>query len=1089
MQENMKRNILYSLTGMLIFVLAACTDDWFNNRYGQMPEGETDVNATVEFLPLRPALDVKTRTAGDAIKDINNLCVLLYDKEGTLTKVYYLLPDGSASTESNDGSFKVKDEDRTSDDAEGGPTAESRTQQASFRLSGVPYGNHYIYAVANMGNLMKTSHYPAIRTREGLKSIGLAWQAENWVSTEETGGGAKSKAIANNQMFGHFTTLPDAPTGANRNTEDALVAINKKGMTLHAWIRRAASKVTVAYDASALKEGVFIYLKSVQIKDIPTHCYLGKDNKVGAEDEGYDLPFPAKGEDMPDGEVIKYYEGDTEPTVFDASYPVRLSTGKSYYPWPVEENGVLHKKGHEETADALFFFENMQGKGPSKLQDADGNGELDHPGLPGDNILYPDYLPKDDVPYGTYIEVDAYYVSVNPEKVGSGNIKYRFMLGKNVQDDYNAERNHHYKLTLKFKNFANDADWHIEYQEPEPGIEVPNPYYISYLYNHSMMLPLKVKTGGRKLTRIDAVILDNRWAPDEPNEDYKYWSRMDIPYQNQWNGFLSLRKTKQTVIVKEDVGSNEAYYKDHNRGNRSYDIIQEDGTFGSDEEGGDGVYTVRHEGDSVCHVSIPMYTRAKQLIKETGYTGNNPYVAYQRRAEVRIVATLEDGTKISTDGKDLDGNEIPSQSVDDKGEKGNPVIYQVRRIVNPKGVWRSCTNTAPFHVQLKRLPKENETKFETFTSEGIWKAYVVVTPENNRDFIHLTSKGTGIEKVENDTVYGRTGSIVDFDINFNGTCGEKENRYAIVRVEYHNCTCYHLIFVRQGSAPDDLIAGGTKWHAMNMKTRSRETDSPLEEGSLFKFGRWDKPIDAQNNVNPKSPWNYIVPSDFKPAGDTEFIMASDDNTGIDKAKWGDIMSKDTNPWGTNEIEFGSPNLPSGGRIATYEDFRVLYESDDIEMGFGVLYGDGATDTADDIETAYEHQYWRSEKGQFGMRGCFVYNKTTGKNLFFPVGASGYGHRKEERDGSEDKKGVLRYASFRYKEFENDSSPLFYDLYMRPGAVYWLGKLKKNYANDSEVIKEHGKTSVFGWDFNYFTFDFFPIAAIVRDDACFIRCVD
>lgn len=39
---------------------------------------------------------------------------------------------------------------------------------------------------------------------------------------------------------------------------------------------RAASKVTIAYDASGLKEGVFIYLKSVQIKDIPVNCYLGK---------------------------------------------------------------------------------------------------------------------------------------------------------------------------------------------------------------------------------------------------------------------------------------------------------------------------------------------------------------------------------------------------------------------------------------------------------------------------------------------------------------------------------------------------------------------------------------------------------------------------------------------------------------------------------------------------------------------------------------------------------------------------------------------------------------------------------------------
>ena len=86
----MKRNIIYSLTGMLIFVLTACTDDWLNNEGERMPEGEVSVSATVEFLPLRPALDVNTRTAGDVIKDINDLCVLLYDEEGNLVKSYYL---------------------------------------------------------------------------------------------------------------------------------------------------------------------------------------------------------------------------------------------------------------------------------------------------------------------------------------------------------------------------------------------------------------------------------------------------------------------------------------------------------------------------------------------------------------------------------------------------------------------------------------------------------------------------------------------------------------------------------------------------------------------------------------------------------------------------------------------------------------------------------------------------------------------------------------------------------------------------------------------------------------------------------------
>ena len=65
------------------------------------------------------------------------------------------------------------------------------------------------------------------------------------------------------------------------------------------------------------------------------------------------------------------------------------------------------------------------------------------------------------------------------------------MLGKDEKTDYNAERNHHYKLTLKFKNYANDADWHIEY-EHKRGILVASPQFISYLYNKKMMVSVKV---------------------------------------------------------------------------------------------------------------------------------------------------------------------------------------------------------------------------------------------------------------------------------------------------------------------------------------------------------------------------------------------------------------------------------------------------------------------------------------------------------------------------------------------------------------------------------------------------------------------
>ncbi len=60
-----------------------------------------------------------------------------------------------------------------------------------------------------------------------------------------------------------------------------------------------------------------------------------------------------------------------------------------------------------------------------------------HPGLPP-NLQQQDKIiqnirPKINVPFGTFIEVDAYYRSINEEKVGSGDIKYRFYALKTIQ--------------------------------------------------------------------------------------------------------------------------------------------------------------------------------------------------------------------------------------------------------------------------------------------------------------------------------------------------------------------------------------------------------------------------------------------------------------------------------------------------------------------------------------------------------------------------------------------------------------------------------------------------------------------------------
>ena len=223
----MKRNFLtYILLCILLLGSAACQDDPLYNG-GEIGEGESLVSATVKFKPLTPALNGNTRTAGNVIKSIGNLCVLLYNEKGELLKSYPLT-EGEG-----EGHYKLSEDKRPEDNPDSGlPPAEEKTPHADFKLK-IPYGRYRIYAVANMEDLLTNETYSkAIETADGLKSISLTWN--------------KEKVASNNQMFGYFTV-----TGSEQNNEVAV--INRASVKLHAWIRRAASKVTIAYDGSSMR--------------------------------------------------------------------------------------------------------------------------------------------------------------------------------------------------------------------------------------------------------------------------------------------------------------------------------------------------------------------------------------------------------------------------------------------------------------------------------------------------------------------------------------------------------------------------------------------------------------------------------------------------------------------------------------------------------------------------------------------------------------------------------------------------------------------------------------------------------------------
>ena len=395
----------------------------------------------------------------------------------------------------------------------------------------------------------------------------------------------------------------------------------------------------------------------------------------------------------------------------------------------------------------------MQGKGKLKWQDVSGDNQ--HISfLDGNDPDDPGY--RDGKPCGTYIEVEGFYISNTAENPGKGAIFYRFMLGKNADDDYNAERNFHYKLTMRFQGSANDVDWHIDYNE-DPGIYVPNPYYISYLYDHSMMLPVKIK--GKPVGNLKAEIVENNWGPYQAGDEFEYYpdevyslsgnptagnvttADPDNPKikDGPWNGFLSLAATHINWIgrdksfwcgynyfywLQKDFGtalsgeSLEAYGEalllpqekgQAPRGYREYELSKS----GTIDGGNNGDYIVTiDEAKERTVLQIPCYTRALQLVSTTGFSGNNPYFSYRRSAKVKLTVQLE-------------GH--PEPTVD------TVTIFQVRRIINPKGIYRRHDNDTPFNVVLTHRKNEAATQYPPFESEGPWEAEI----ETGSDWIRI----------------------------------------------------------------------------------------------------------------------------------------------------------------------------------------------------------------------------------------------------------------------------------------------------------------------------------------------------------------
>ena len=1121
MNSKYLQTIVYSI---IILMLSGCYDD-FAPSLDVVGEGMAEISAEVKFEPLTGS-STSTRSSGSLTKSIESLSVIVYTPNDKLFKVYNL--DQTAWKEGYD----EKGNTEMPKDADGKPIgnqAEATTASAKFKLPAMPYGRYKIYAVANMGDI--TDEQAA--DIEELKKTSL-----NWDSTDISN---------NNKMFGYFTYSDDTDGGAS-GFDARLLTINQnsKSHSVHAWIKRAISKVTVDFDPSGLKQDIWIYIHDVSIRDIPATCMLGEDNVPGYDDLLYhyntplsDLPASAKiiyGDDkeLPEGTVDAYQDfKDLEVT--ESVYTKWLTLAKG---------SGIKGSDHSESANALYFFENMQGDFENEKTH---NKEVLSSEIVGECITSPDQEGfKNGVIAGTYIEVTGYYVSQNIENTTQGKIKYRFMLGKNDTYNFNAQRNHHYKLTLGFDGWANQPKWNIEYYEEAPGMELPDQDYMSYLYNQRQVFPIKLVGD---CTELKLEIVENNWAPyDASNSDqvppaqvgtgddaflwnraaWNAWYRQRVlttddpaDTNNTSFGFLALALPVNEGDIPKNIiehefneGGNGSQwqtqlktYYDTNNGESNWNTgSQRVRTFSAAQlkpDGGeakDGCYFGGYNGwqvnkvdDESNMVLVPLFTRNKSMINSSGFSGNNPYDSYQRKAVIRVTATFRK--------RDGSTEQIVKQVP----------ILQVRRIVNPKGVWRTANSTnTTFDVKMLQITDVSAVNsseyFSEYTSEGAWKAYIDTS--NGYDFLDLVPLGKSYyQGVRTDTVYGDTDDPIEFQLKFKGVA-DNVSACAIVKVLYHGNNCVHKILVRQGiMEPLAVIEGGAQWSSFSLYScganaatsgspqniEATMTESPLALGSLFRRHNTLQGIRVINNETSFT-WNnqtiqgrgpLVAPNGYQfvltngtrrqwysstyatPGNTNTYVVAEvpqyTSNTQTDN----------TSTWGTFRSTVNG--VTRTYRLPSYDDFKAL---DDAEYGVGVLYGDNTTET----QVTYTGSYvYEAHNNQFvgpatanGARGMILYNKGNGNQVFFPMGKDGVGRRTEfntrlSADGPDlaTYNGVLRYSDVSYVLAAQSDyyRPVPYNMPRYAGAIYWLNTTRRSgYANTYPCA---------GWDMNYFNVDFGP----------------
>ena len=393
----------------------------------------------------------------------------------------------------------------------------------------------------------------------------------------------------------------------------------------------------------------------------------------------------------------------------------------------------------------------------------------------------------------------------------------------------------------------------------------------------------------------------------------------------------------------------------------------------------------------------------------------------------------------------------------------NVKVTQDPKIINPMGIWRRSDNNQPFNVVIQKRDQA-EGNFSPLISDGPWKAYV---EWGDKALVKLSALGES--QKYGDTIRGKTNSKIEFRYTPVGT-STTTPRFAVIKIEFHNNSSHHYIFVRQGY--QDVTIDGTTWSTFNLYTKDTRCVSPLSMGSFFRRGNMTDAILERTNktyavgANPKKFWVNDI---------NKTISVWNGTGGID---WSDAAS-----WNRgSSVKYKTPSYAQGKKLV--EDLQG-------QFGFGIIYADGATEVATKADDAFgfydpENKITSSTKG---VRGVIYANKTSKGQVFFPIGQHGHGRRDKGNPNATTAilkfyNGELRYAGVSGELALTSSSanwyrPLAFDTYDQPGAIYWLS----NASNSNYGIDINFRV----WRFNYYGKDLL-LDSSRGSDACPIKPV-